>query len=98
MQSSSLPSEFEWDKYNISHIKDGHNIEPHECEEVFLNLPLTIKPDVIHSHNEEREHALGKTNTGKVLFITFTIRNKKIRVITARDIKKKERRVFYETI
>lgn len=89
-----LPNEFEWDKHNVEHISSRHKIKPTECEEVFFNLPITIKPDITHSGAEIRYYALGKTNIGRILFVVFTIRNKKIRVITARDATKKERRVI----
>jgi len=92
MEILLLPYEFEWNKHNTEHPRSKHRIEPAECEEVFFNLPLTIKPDVSHSEVEIRYHALGKTNTGRVLLVVFAIRNKKIRVITARDASKKERR------
>ena len=97
MEILLLPFEFEWDKYNTRHVKIKHGIESSECEEVFFNMPLTIRDDISHSRIESRYHALGKTNTGRVLLIAFTIRNKKIRIITARDASKKERKIYYET-
>jgi len=97
MEIISLPAKFEWDKHNAEKIKIKHGIEPAECEEVFLNMPLVIKPDIGHSQTETRYHAMGKTNAEKLLFIVFTIRNKRIRIITARAASRKERRMYHET-
>ena len=89
------PAKFEWDKHNIDHIRK-HKVEPGECEQVFFNIPLTVKPDLIHSRGEERYFALGKTNMNRTLVVIFTIRKTKVRVITARDANKKER-ISHET-
>ncbi len=95
MEILLLPFKFEWDKHNTQHIK-RHDIEPTECEEAFFNLPLIINPDITHSQTEIRYHALGKTNTGRNLLMVFTIHSKNIRVITARNMNKKERRLYNE--
>ncbi len=65
-----------------------------ECEEIFFNQPLLIQEDNAHSLIEERFYALGKTNSKRELFVSFTLRNEKVRVISARDMSKKERRVY----
>ena len=95
MEILILPTEFEWDKHNIEHARI-HKVEPGECEQIFFNVPLTIKPDFIHSRGEERYFVLGKTNTNRTLVVIFTIRKARVRVITARNANKKER-INYET-
>lgn len=95
MEILNLPIEFEWDKHNIEHILI-HKVEPGECEQVFFNIPLTVEIDVIHSHDEKRYFAIGKTNMNRTLAVVFTVRKAKMRVITARDANKKER-IRYET-
>jgi len=90
-------AKFDWNRSNIDKIREKHNVEPHECEETFFN-ELFISTDESHSHAEQRYHALGITNSDRLLFIVFTIRAKKIRVISARDVNKKERRIYYEKI
>jgi len=60
-----------------------------ECEEVFFNLPLLAQSDPTHSQAEDRYYVLGQTNAGRRLFIAFTVRNNKIRIISARDMSKK---------
>lgn len=81
---------FEWDKGNLEHIKK-HNVEYKECEEIFYNKPLLVSFDEGHSQAEERFKALGVTRNGRLLFLSFTIRNKRFRVISARAQNRKER-------
>lgn len=81
--------EFQWDKGNIDKSKK-HNVEDREAEEVFLDEHRFIFKDVVHSEKEERFRILGKTKEERLLFVVFTRRGKKIRVISARDINKKE--------
>lgn len=95
MEIVNTPIEFEWDKYNIEHLCK-HKVEQGECEQIFFNIPLIVKPDIIHSCGEERYFALGKTNIDRNLVVIFTVRKEKLRVITARDANKKER-IRYET-
>lgn len=82
---------FDWDKGNLNKNRLRHNVEPIECEEIFYNKPLLVIYDKVHFKIEKRFQALGQTNNGRLLFIVFTIRNNKIRVISARDQNKKER-------
>ena len=84
---------FEWDEGNLGHIK-RHNVEKKECEEAFFNKPLLVLKDEIHSRSEERLQALGLTKGGRMLFIVFTLRSGKVRVISARDQNKKERKIY----
>jgi uncharacterized protein len=80
---------FDWDEGNLIHIKK-HKVEFSECEEVFNNAPFVLE-DKTHSGKEKRLQTLGKTSSGRGLFISFTIRKNKIRPISARDQNKKER-------
>ncbi len=90
------PIKFDWDNYNIEHIRTKHKIEPYECEQIFFNLPFVVGPDTTHSQQEVRYYLYGKTDTGKILFAVFTIRRNKIRIVTARTASRKERRLYYE--
>jgi uncharacterized protein len=89
---------FHWDKGNIEKNWERHKVSHIECEEVFFNKPLIVGEDEAHSKSEKRYYGLGKTTDGRYLFVVFTFRNKKIRVISARDMKKKERKVYDEEI
>src|SRR5271156_3704932 len=87
---------FEWDEGN-ARKNERHGASMAEAEQVFFNAPLLVLPDAKHSETEPRFHALGKTNEGRRLHITFTLRDagQLVRVISARDMHWKER-VIYE--
>jgi|SRR5450759_1382987 uncharacterized DUF497 family protein len=85
---------FEWDENNSNKIWTKHHVSPSECEQAFLNIPLIIFDDTKHSFSEKRYYALGATDGKKYLFIVCTIRNQKIRVISARDMNRKERKEY----
>ncbi|MBN1399066.1 MAG: BrnT family toxin [Bacteroidetes bacterium] len=87
---------FEWDSGNRTKNWDSHKVAWWECEEVFLNFPLFISPDLQHSKDEDRLYAFGQTSAKRLLTIVFTIRNKNIRVISARDMDRKERKIYNE--
>ncbi len=89
-------SGFDWDEGNRGKNWIKHKVDYRESEEIFFNKPLFIDEDVKHSSKEKRFEVLGQTNKGRRLFVTFTIRNNKIRIISARDQDNKERRK-YET-
>ena len=85
---------FDWDKGNRNkNLK--HNVQDWECEQVFFNEPLLILDDPKHSVAEDRSAALGKTDGGRLLIIIYTMRGTKVRVISSRDMNRKEKR-YYE--
>ncbi len=89
------PIAFEWDKGNIDKNLKKHQITIQEAEELFSNEPFTIVEDVKHSTViENRFQGLGKTNTNRKLFVVFTIRNDKIRIISVRDMSRKEEAIY----
>ena len=85
---------FDWDDGNQDKNWLKHRVSNRECEELFFNLPLIVANDKQHSQLERRFFALGKTNVGRRLFITFTIRDKLIRLISARDMSRRERETY----
>ncbi|MDP1809228.1 MAG: BrnT family toxin [Actinomycetota bacterium] len=85
---------FAWDEGNINKNWELHKVSHVECEELFFNEPLIIEVDTYHSQVEQRYFALGKTDLGRYLFLVFTLRGEKIRVISARDMSKKERKQY----
>ena len=88
---------FDWDGGNARKNQDKHGVSMMEAEQIFFNAPLLMLEDDRHSHSEVRIHALGSTDEGRRLHITFTLRGngQRIRVISARDMHRKER-IFYE--
>ena len=91
------PLVFEWDSGNSDKNLKKHRVTNQESEEVFINEPLIVIDDTVHSIKEKRFNAFGKTCDGRKLFLTFTIRNNKIRIISIRDMDKKEK-TKYEKI
>jgi uncharacterized protein len=89
---------FDWDKGNINKNYKKHKVKDIECEEVYFNLPLIITEDSKHSKHEQRYYVLGRTEVNRYLFISFTTRKKLIRVISARDMNKKERIIYEQKI
>ncbi len=86
---------FDWDDGN-ARKNDKHGVSMAEAEQVFFNAPLLLLTDVGHSQQEIRVHALGQTDSGRGLHITFTLRQggALIRVISARDLHRKERAIY----
>jgi len=85
------PTAFDWDRGNIDKNLKKHDVTPQEAEEVFSNEPLVLASDIKHSTSKGRRFfALGKTKTGRRLFVAFMIRGNKIRVISIRDMTKAE--------
>ena len=87
---------FDWDDGNSEKNWIIHRVSRAECEEVFFNQPVLVRDDEKHSGTELRWHLLGKTNQGRLLYVVFTIRGELIRIISARDMSKKERSVYNE--
>lgn len=82
---------FQWDKGNSCKNLVKHDVSDGECEEIFFNEPIMFLHDVKHSGVENRFAAFGVTNSGRLLTVVFTGREKLIRVISARDMNRKER-------
>ena len=90
---------FEWDERNSNKNWHLHRVTDAECEDVFFNLPLiTTAAEAKHSNREKRFFALGRTENNRWLFIAFTIRENLIRVISARDMTRREQRKYAEKI
>ncbi|MDD5731938.1 MAG: BrnT family toxin [Patescibacteria group bacterium] len=88
--------EFNWDEGNVNKNWTKHGVSKEECEQAFFDSNLKQYKDVIHSEKEERFIILGKTNKGRILYIVFTIREEKIRIISARNLNRKEMHLYEE--
>ena len=86
---------FDWDEGNLTKNWVRHRVAAAECEQVFFNRPLVAAADEQHSEEEPRVYVLGQTDAERRLFIAFMIRRGLIRVISARDMNRRER-VEYE--
>ncbi len=85
---------FQWDAGNADKNWERHQVTQGECEQVFFQRPLRIARDPAHSQAEPRYAALGQTAAGRRLTLVFTIRGTLIRVISARDMSRRERRLY----
>ena len=86
-------AEFDWDEANILHIAK-HNVTPEEAEEIFSDKNNVFMEDVNHSIVEKRFLIIGKTRKGRLLYQVFTKRGNKIRVISSRNINRKEVKLY----
>jgi len=85
---------FQWHQRNLEKNWLKHGVSPLECEQLFFNQPLVVAPDLKHSQCEERFYALGRTDSDRFLFVVFTVRAQKLRIISARDMSRKERSIY----
>jgi hypothetical protein len=84
---------FDWDAGNAEKNRELHRVSRTESEQPFFNRPGLVTLDERHSSEETRYAALGRTNGGRLLAIVFTIRGTLIRVVSARGMSRRERRV-----
>ena len=89
-------SGFQWDRGNIDKNLIKHNVKNWECEQVFFNRPLLVLDDPKHSSSEKRWAAFGKTDTDRFLVVIFSKRNNLVRIISAGDMNKRERKSYDE--
>lgn len=97
MRVLKKPIVFQWDKGNKDKNLVKHGVADKECEEAFFDTRKRIYKDELHSAKEERFILLGQTKEGRLLYAVFTVRNKKVRVISARDINRKEKQLYEKT-
>ena len=90
----SSPLNFDWDSGNDMKNQQSHGVRCIEAEQVFSVARFRVQEDVAHSQSEPRYVAYGRTAGDRLLTVCFTIRNRKIRVISARDMSRKERRFY----
>lgn len=88
------PVAFEWDQGNKGKNFEKHRVTDEECEEVFFDEKKKLLKDIIHSVREGRYILLGRTKSLRVLFLVFTLRKNRVRIISARDTNKKERYLY----
>lgn len=82
---------FEWDAANEPKLLARHEVTGAEVEQAFFHTPLLLAIDLKHSAAEPRYLALGRTTEDRLLHIVFTIRGRRIRPISARNMNRRER-------
>lgn len=85
---------FQWDAGNADKNLVLHRVSQGETEQMFFNRPVLVAPDHAHSTREPRFAALGRTNANRLLAVVFTIRGARVRVISARDMSRRERKLY----
>ena len=89
--------EFDWDQWNVQKNESKHGVSKLEAESLFYDEDLILFPDVRHSSAKETRYiAYATSYAQRVLMCAFTIRSKKIRIISVRGSSKKERTVYEE--
>ena len=94
MDELSKCSGFQWDEGNSEKNWIAHRVTRAECEQVFFNRPLVVAESHTHSQQERRYYGLGHSDSDRRLFVVFTIRGALVRVISARDMSRRERGVY----
>jgi uncharacterized protein len=94
MGDSADVAEFEWDGGNAEKNWLRHRVSQAESEQIFFNRPLIVAEDELHSGTELRHYALGTTDSGRLLFVVYTLRGEKVRIISARDRIHRERKEY----
>lgn len=95
MQVLRQPLSFQWDKGNKGKSL-RHRVTDEECEEVFFDPDKRLLKDALHSRTEDRYVLIGATKAQRLLFVVFTLRGDQVRVISARDLNKRERHLYEE--
>ena len=88
------PIRFEWDAGNSLKNQALHGVSNQEAEEAYFGSDAFILDDPEHSTVEKRYVLLGETRAGRRLTAVFTLRHDRVRVISARDMSRKERRGY----
>lgn len=96
MKIIPTPLRFDWDSGNKDKNLLKHHVTNDECEEIFFDPNKKIAKDTIHSTQETRHLLIGQTKKNRILFVIFTIKKSTVRIISARDLNKKERKLYYE--
>jgi uncharacterized protein len=85
--------EFDWDDDNIGHLA-LRGIKLQDAEQVIRNRPCDLETSL--RNGEERVAQVGETDEGRVLIVISTLREGRVRVVTAWPAKERLRK-FFET-
>jgi uncharacterized DUF497 family protein len=85
--------EFDWNDENRKHLA-AHKVTPSEFEQLLNNDPVDL--DYERIDHEDRYRSVGLTNGGRLLSVVWTIRNGKVRAITAFPAGTEDRKAFLE--
>jgi uncharacterized protein len=86
--------DFDWDEGNRFKNDSKHGVSCQEAESVFQDDTRIDFRDPLHSKDESRFVTLGRSNRLRTMFIAWTLRGMKVRIISARPASRKERKVY----
>lgn len=87
-------TDFDWDQGNLDKSLIKHRVTRLEAEQLFYNRPIVVTEDVEHSSHEERYHALGRADAGRLLKAVFVVRSNRIRIVSIRPQSRRERLIY----
>ena len=88
--------EFEWDRAKARENLKKHGVAFDEALTVFADPLARIFDDPDHSENEQRELIVGHSAQQRLLVVSFTDRQPRTRIISAREATVHERRDYEE--
>ena len=91
-----MPVEFEWDSKKAAKNFRKHRVSFNEAGTVFGDSLGTTVPDPYHSLAEERYITVGMSSRGRLIMVAHTERGERIRIISARQLTRAERKAYEE--
>jgi len=89
--------DFEWDRRKAAANLRKHRVSFPEAGTIFGDELATTVSDPDHSNDEDRYITIGWSNRRRLLIVSHTDRGGKIRIISARELTKAERKAYEET-
>ncbi len=86
--------EFEWDDDKAASIEGKHGVAFPEAQTVFADPRALTGYDPDHSDEEDRYITMGTSLEGRLLVISHTDRDNRVRIISAREASRRERRDY----
>ncbi|HEX3529923.1 MAG TPA: BrnT family toxin [Thermoanaerobaculia bacterium] len=86
----------EWDPEKASHNLKKHGVSFEEAKTVFDDALFLVYADPAHSMEENRLLILGQSDRGRLLVVAYTERRKSVRLISAREATRRERKAYEE--
>lgn len=87
---------FEWDENKAQQNLAKHDVSFVEAATVFLDSLSVTVDDPDHSQSEQRYIIIGYSNRGRLLVVVHVDRGDNIRIISARQATRYERRIYEE--
>ena len=88
--------EFEWDPKKAAKNSRRHRVSFNEAATVFGDSLGTTVPDPDHSLVEDRYITIGMSDRGRLVMVAHTERGERIRIISARELTRAERKAYEE--